>query len=263
MAIHLQEWAFAGVSFLLMAVAQSALAFAVLIFPGRPTYMLTIGLSLAIVSMWALSRTVGVPIGPEAGVREPVGVPDVMTTMFEILTVLAVLPLVGRREAPDRPRRRTRRGWTLTYALAGGLSLYIIGLTVVAVVPAVTGHVSESPITADSADLSEDSRGHAAHQSPPSTPAARVELTANQLTFGTSRLNMAAGRGVKIYLENLDDVAHNFSLYEDPLFGKSVFRGDMTTGDSSRTYEFRSPAAGRYWFRCDAHPFMKGKISFS
>ena len=262
-AIHLQESTLEGVSFLLIALAQSALAFGLLMFPNRRTYLLAIALSLGIVGMWALSRTVGLPVGPQTGTREPVGMPDLMATLFELLTVLAVLPLIVERDLPGRNRQRTQERGAHTYALVGGLSLYTITLTAVAVVPAVTSHESEPAIAVTSADTSQESHSHASQAASRSAPTATVKLKAQQLSFGTRQLAMTAEQRVEVHLENLDDASHNFSVYRDPGFEDGVFNGEPTMAGSSRTYTFRSPAPGRYWFRCDLHPFMNGEVSFT
>lgn len=144
MAIHLEDWALAGASFLVMALLQSALAFAVVALPSRSTYLLTIGTSLGIVALWALSRTVGLPIGPEAGLRESVGAPDLMAALFELLTALALLPFVVA-DGDVRPSRRAQSGGATTYVFVAALSLYTLVLVAVALVPAVAGHDSEPP----------------------------------------------------------------------------------------------------------------------
>jgi hypothetical protein len=52
------------------------------------------------VLVWATSRTIGLPIGPEAGLPEPVGFPDLLASSFEIGIVGLMLPtLLGERFA--------------------------------------------------------------------------------------------------------------------------------------------------------------------
>jgi plastocyanin len=282
-ALHLREGLLEGVFFLLTALAQGAMAFGLLTFPNRRTYLMTSALSLGIVAVWALSRTVGLPIGHEAATRQPVGMPDLIATVFEWLTVLTVLPLVVARGVPGRKRQPTGERWARTYALVGGLGLYTLAFTAVAVVPAVTGHGSESATEASGADISAAAQSHASHPdgadgasgSAPSAadaasdgasgsaPSAAVHLPVQRMSFGTKRLTMAAGRQVMVHLDNRDDAPHNFSVYRDARFEGRIFKGDIIKGGSSETYEFESPKPGRYWFRCDAHPFMSGEVIFS
>jgi hypothetical protein len=122
MVIHLQEWAWAGIFFLLLALTESALALALIVVPGSRTYVAAIVVSLGTVVVWAVSRTVGMPIGPEAGLPEPVGAPDLMATLFELLTAATLAPLAFT--SPDGPSRRGgARGGALTYwAMIGSAS---------------------------------------------------------------------------------------------------------------------------------------------
>jgi hypothetical protein len=62
--------------------------------------------SLAVVAIWVVSRTVGLPIGPWAGRPEPLGVADITASLDEV--VLAGLIVAMLR--PDR-RTATRLAW--------------------------------------------------------------------------------------------------------------------------------------------------------
>jgi plastocyanin len=261
MVIHLQEWAWAGNFFLLLALTESALALALIVIPGPRTYVAAIVVSLGTVVVWAVSRTVGMPIGPEAGLPEPVGAPDLMATLFELLTAATLAPLAFT--SPDGPSRRGgARGGALTYWAMIGVGFYTLGLTALAVVPTAAGHEQDSISAPTNIAIPAD--GHGAHGSEsPDRGAASIHLEAREMSFTNSRLSMAARRRVGVHLQNLDDTAHNFSVYRDERFVENVFKGNTTAGDSSMTYRFRSPAPGRYWFRCDLHPFMNGEISFS
>lgn len=59
--------------------------------------------NLAIVAVWLWSRTIGVPIGPEAPGTEPVGTMDVAATLAQLALVAYVAVIV-------RPDLRVRRG---------------------------------------------------------------------------------------------------------------------------------------------------------
>lgn len=50
--------------------------------------------SLALVGVWLVSRTVGIPIGPQAGV-EPVGAMDVMSSIDELVTAGLIATIVA------------------------------------------------------------------------------------------------------------------------------------------------------------------------
>lgn len=81
MADHLSHWWLYGVFFLVVTYGQ--VLWGVALLRGRVGDR---GLArgayanLAIVAVWLVSRTLGVPIGPDAGSTEPVGVMDVAAT---------------------------------------------------------------------------------------------------------------------------------------------------------------------------------------
>jgi hypothetical protein len=57
--------------------------------------------SVGVIAVWAVSRTAGLPLGPEAGSPEPVGFADVGATLDELaLVILAAALLLGRARTP-------------------------------------------------------------------------------------------------------------------------------------------------------------------
>jgi hypothetical protein len=91
---HASEWWLHSVFFGLLAAAQ--LAWGVLVYRGAGARLLAAGAvaSFAVILIWALSRTAGLPFGPEAGAAEPVGPLDVLATLDELATVALVLALL-------------------------------------------------------------------------------------------------------------------------------------------------------------------------
>ena len=147
--IHLAEWNVAGLFFIASAVAQLGLAVAltrgvnwrardlrglVRSFSAplpRKLIFGVIGASLTLIGVWTLSRAVGMPFGPDAGTPEPVNRPDSLATMFELLTLGAMLPLLSRTAT-----RRT--SWTPHRAhtvIVGALLLSTLATTAVALQP--------------------------------------------------------------------------------------------------------------------------------
>ena len=86
---HFAEWWGFGLFFVLCAEVQ--LGWAILLGRIRSNRMLAIGIagSLALVAVWALSRTTGLPFGPEPGVPEEIGLPDLVSVVLELITVAA------------------------------------------------------------------------------------------------------------------------------------------------------------------------------
>ena len=126
--VHLEEGAGHVAFFLLTGVGQLVLAVLVLLAPSR--HLHTVAWSgLALIGLWAASRTVGV-----AGPREPVGSWDLCVVLWQGYTVVEAL----RRLPSPLPvswRPAVPRAWTLeTYGVAG-----LTGL-VLAVLPWSGGH---------------------------------------------------------------------------------------------------------------------------
>ncbi|HET7416894.1 MAG TPA: hypothetical protein VFJ61_04620 [Solirubrobacterales bacterium] len=94
---HVNEWPAAGVFFAVLALAEVALAAAVAVRPSRPTMAAGATVSVASAALWAMSRTVGLPVGPQPFAPEAVATPDVVATALEgvaayLCTRLAAMP---------------------------------------------------------------------------------------------------------------------------------------------------------------------------
>src|SRR5919109_2038814 len=108
---HLREYLPFGVFFFAVASAQVILAVELLARPTRRLALLMAIGSAALVGLWFISRTRGLPIGPNPGVPEEVGLADVICNVLEILSTLLFLVLAARP-----PRRRVRHVWRVALA---------------------------------------------------------------------------------------------------------------------------------------------------
>lgn len=130
---HLEEYWPKGAFFAILASLQLAWAGLVLSRPSRPLILAGVVGNTAVVAVWLLSRTVGLPLGPDAGVPEPVGLADALATLFELLLVaggaILVRGRVGRLPLPPLARRAC---WALGFAL--------IPLTALSLLAAVQSH---------------------------------------------------------------------------------------------------------------------------
>jgi hypothetical protein len=124
-AQHLDEWWLTGLFFVSIALFQLAWGLLVLIRPSARVYVVGALANALIVVTWIVSRTTGVPIGPEAGEAEAVGFPDALSTAFEIVLVALLAALVvGRRRAQEPTHRQFARavaGWGAA-AVVGSLT---------------------------------------------------------------------------------------------------------------------------------------------
>jgi hypothetical protein len=123
-ASHLAQWWAAGVTFVALAAAQALLGFIACLRWDRRVWLLAQAVSLAAIGLWALSRTIGLPVGPEAGEPEPVGRADLAAVALEAATVLAATLLAwpGARAAGRRPSRSATASVVAVAVLTGAVS---------------------------------------------------------------------------------------------------------------------------------------------
>ena len=95
--------------FLAAALFQAAYTMTLPRWSGRPLFLIAGAVAnLAIVGLWAVTRTVGVPAGPHAGTVEEAGLLDVAATASEALLAAILVGLVLsllriRRSSRARP----------------------------------------------------------------------------------------------------------------------------------------------------------------
>ena len=161
-----------------------------------------------------------------------------------IALVVAVLIMAGGTVFALRP---DISGRTMAVVLAiGGVLMLGGGLVAAAIGERTIEHTVEH-----------DSEGSTEHGAAP--PA---EISAKDIAFDKPELHLAAGSDVKLTLVNDDvGVTHNLAIYRTEDFKDPVFAGEVFPGQGTRTYEFKAPGPGTYYFRCDVHPNMKGKVT--
>jgi hypothetical protein len=91
---HYVELGDLGAAFLAAAVFQAAWARAILASPTGRVVAIGVAANAAIVGTWAVSRSIGVPLGGSPLAPEPIGLPDGAATAFELLLIAG---LAGRR----------------------------------------------------------------------------------------------------------------------------------------------------------------------
>ncbi|HEV2982602.1 MAG TPA: hypothetical protein VGX51_14330 [Solirubrobacteraceae bacterium] len=88
---HFEEFHLYAAAFGVLAAVQIAWAAMLARQPSRRVLLAGCAFSAGVIAMWATSRTVGVPIAPQPWRPEPVGVADLVETLGETVTVVAVL----------------------------------------------------------------------------------------------------------------------------------------------------------------------------
>jgi hypothetical protein len=160
---HWADYRIAALFFVGLGIFQVVWAALVMGRPGRLLSAVGAAASLLTIGIWIASRTSGLPFGPFAGVAEPAGPADIVSTILEEVLVVALILLafrVGERRRYDRSAFRAAIAailgvtasltiWALTgvhggaHELAGhhGLHLLFAGGAVVVYFAYVVGHV--------------------------------------------------------------------------------------------------------------------------
>lgn len=122
---HFDEDRVIGVFF--VAAAWGQLVWALLVVRADHRRLLVAGLAgnLAIVLVWAASRTAGLPVGPELGTREAVQFIDVLATALEIAAA-ATITIALRMRPLSLPKRTA--AW-----IVAAVALVVIPLTSTAI----------------------------------------------------------------------------------------------------------------------------------
>ena len=90
-------------------------------------------------------------------------------------------------------------------------------------------------------------------------------IAADDLEFDKETLEFPENSEVSLVLENQEAVPHNVSIYElEDGEGEVYLEGEILDSEGEITYDFTTPEAGTYFFRCDVHPEqMKGQVIVS
>ncbi len=89
-----------------------------------------------------------------------------------------------------------------------------------------------------------------------------VTLAAANIAFEPTSLTVPAGEAFTLQFHNEDaNTQHNVQIFDDPEFaGTPLFSGALVTGVRQTDYEVDPLEAGAYFFHCEVHPTMTGKM---
>lgn len=145
------EWPAAAAFFAGLAMFQVCWALLALIQPPRRGFLLLgIAVNVATLALWAGSRTVGMPFGPDRGEIEAFGRTDVLAALLEVAVVAAAWWSVrtGSRQRESRPARH--------FALATGATGAVVSLVAIVALGGAsehhhhgTGHPAATHLAAD------------------------------------------------------------------------------------------------------------------
>ena len=126
---HFSEYWVFGVFFVGLGWFQLIWAVLYTIQPLRLLGVAAAVVNATTVGLWLWTRAVGVPIGPEAGRREPIGAPDLVATAFELAIVLG---LVWRISGHHGDLRDTWKRFPQRVVLLAGFVAVITTVTALA-----------------------------------------------------------------------------------------------------------------------------------
>jgi hypothetical protein len=98
-AEHFEEAFIYGAFFLAASSAQAGWAVVVAYRPNRALLLVGAVGNAAIIVLWILTRTVGLPVGPRPWHPEAIGPLDLISTLLELAIVLCAATLIARRTA--------------------------------------------------------------------------------------------------------------------------------------------------------------------
>lgn len=89
---------------------------------------------------------------------------------------------------------------------------------------------------------------------------APIELGAANLEFTETELTFPADEEVVVAFDNPDSAPHNLAIYADDTLDEDFFIGQNVEPGASTEYEIPALAEGAYYFQCDLHPTMNGRV---
>lgn len=129
MVTHFREYVLFGLFFAIVTPLQIAWALLVRSRPDHPGLLIAGGVgNLSIAFVWLVSRTVGLPFGPERLQAEAIGVKDLLATWDELVIATLVLILITHVLPRGAPRWLVLGAWGLA------------GVSVLAALVAGNGH---------------------------------------------------------------------------------------------------------------------------
>jgi hypothetical protein len=109
--------------FVVLGAAQ--LVWAAVALARAPRWWLALGgvVNLAVAATWVVSRTVGLPAGPEANTVLPIHFPDTLATVLEVVVVAGAVALMVRGNGLARSAARSLRVTVAVTVVAAALAL--------------------------------------------------------------------------------------------------------------------------------------------
>jgi hypothetical protein len=134
---HFAEYTLYGAFFLVISWAQMIWPAVLLWRPSRLSLWLGVAGNAVVIAVYAASRTVGLPFGPDLHHAEPVGALDVVSCVLEFGLIVGCAALLWRPSLADRPV--ARRGAVARAATLVALPAAVIAATTAVMTPGWAG----------------------------------------------------------------------------------------------------------------------------
>ncbi len=132
---HYEQWWLFGAFFAVVGTAQVLWAVAALARDDAPLPRTVSYANLVVVGLWLITRTTGLPIGPEPWRAEALGRADVLAVALE-LAVVALVVAAGRLRRPALARTAGSTGRFVALMFAGALAVSAVTTPALAATPA-------------------------------------------------------------------------------------------------------------------------------
>ena len=254
---HLREYVPFGVFFLTVGSAQIILAIELVFRPTRRLAGLMTVATFALIGLWFVSRTVGLPFGPTPGQPESVGLSDVICNILEIWSGLLFVTLVVWPA-----RRAVRRRWLVAL---GTLPSAILTLAMTAVAVAVV--LNEMPEAANAAPAVPGRSTTSIETlvaAPGPQPVKQFVLTADRATINGQEAwafngvvpgpELRVNQGDRVRVTLVNNLPESTTIHwhgvrvpnaEDGVAGVTQ---DAVAPGAQYTYEFVADEAGTFWY---------------
>lgn len=254
---HLREYVPFGVFFLTVGSAQIILAVELAVRPTRRLAGLMAAGSLALVGLWFVSRTIGLPIGPTPGQPEGVGLTDIICNILEIWSSLLFLLLFAWPA-----RYALRRLWLVAL---GTLPSAVLALAMTAL--AITVVLNDMPEAANAAPVVPGKPTTSVEtlvEAPGSQPVKRFVLTAaptsinGQETWAFNGVvpgpELRVNQGDRVQVTLINNLPESTTIHwhgvqvpnaEDGVAGVTQ---DAVAPGAEYTYEFVANDPGTFWY---------------
>ena len=134
---HVSEWWLYGLFFLVLGVVQIGWAALALESDLLPVPHLFAAMNAAVIGLWLVTRSTGLPVGPESWKAEAVGTADLLCSALEAVVVVLLVLTVRRPQHQDSTDLTKAQ---LRMAVAGAVALAAITGAALAAHPPIFGH---------------------------------------------------------------------------------------------------------------------------